>query len=133
MRQLEKAHGGLEKEVNKWKINIFEKVDALERQSTVMLRINDAFRSAIADHGLGRLEIGGCECALLMGNLPPELFPPAQLRTVIGEIRMPLQVGLGSYTVTTEGGFVRRLWRLWPLALTKYSTHQKFGNKGGGV
>lgn len=114
MRQLEKAHGGLEKEVNKWKINIFEKVDALERQSTVTLRINDAFRSAqqIMDWVASKLEDVSVRC------LPPELFPPAQLRTVIGEIRMPLQVGLGSYTVTTEGGFVRRLWPrdygLWP-------------------
>ena len=35
MRQLEKAHGALEKEVNRWKLNILEKVEVLERQSTV--------------------------------------------------------------------------------------------------
>jgi hypothetical protein len=46
MRQLEKNHGALEKEVNRWKLNILEKVEALERQSTVALRIEDAFRSA---------------------------------------------------------------------------------------
>jgi hypothetical protein len=46
MRQLEKAHGALAKEVNRWKLNILEKVEALERQSTVALRIEDAFRSA---------------------------------------------------------------------------------------
>ena len=42
MCQLEKAHGALEKKVNKWKINILEKVGALKRQSAFTLRIECA-------------------------------------------------------------------------------------------
>jgi hypothetical protein len=96
MCQLEKAHGALEKEVNKWKLNILEKLDTLERQSTFTLRIEDAFRSAqqTMDWVASKLEDVSVGLALLMvGNLPPELFPPAQLRAVIKEIRMSLQAG----------------------------------------
>jgi hypothetical protein len=99
--------------VNKWKINILGKVEALERQSTVTLRIEDAFRSAqqTMDWVASKLENLSVGLALLMvGNLPLELFPPAQLRTSRdkGNKDVPTS-GEGSYTVATEGG----LWRIY--------------------
>ena len=60
------------------------------------LRIEDAFRSAqqTMDWVTSKLEDVSVGLALLMvGNLPPDLFPPAQLRAVIKEIRMSLQAG----------------------------------------
>jgi hypothetical protein len=47
---------------------------------------------------------------LMVGNLPLELFPPAQLRTSRdkGNKDFPTS-GEGSYTVATEGG----LWRIY--------------------
>jgi hypothetical protein len=112
MRQLEKAHGALEKEVNRWKMNILEKVDALERQSTVTLRIEDAFWSAqqTMDWIASKLEDLSVGLALLMvGNLPPELFPPTQLRAVLKEIRMSLQAGWDLTPSLQKGD----LWKIY--------------------
>ena len=112
MRQLEKAHGALEKEVNKWKMNILEKVEALERQSTVALRIEDAFRSAqqTMDWVASKLEDLSVGLALLMvGNLPAELFPPTQLRAVLKEIMMSLQAGWDLTPSLQKGD----LWRIY--------------------
>ena len=80
--------------MNKWKRNILEKVDALERQFTVTLRIEDAFRCAqqTMDWVASKLEDVSVGLALLMvGNLPPEFFPPAQPLAVIKEIKMSLK------------------------------------------
>jgi hypothetical protein len=112
MRQLEKNHGALEKEVNRWKLNILEKVEVLERQSTVALRIEDAFRSAhqTMDWVASKLEDLSVGLALLMvGNLPPELFPPTQLRAVLKEIRMSLQAGWDLTPSLQKGD----LWRIY--------------------
>ena len=46
MQQLDKAYLALEKEVNRWKVNILETVNTLEPQFIMAKRIDEAFRSA---------------------------------------------------------------------------------------
>jgi hypothetical protein len=46
MQQLDKAHLEFEKEVNRWKVNMLETVNRLERQFIMASRIDEAFRSA---------------------------------------------------------------------------------------
>ena len=46
---------------------------------------------------------------LMVGNLPPELFPPTQLRAVLKEIRMSLQAGWDLTPSLQKGD----LWRIY--------------------
>jgi hypothetical protein len=46
MQQSNKAHMSLEKEFNRWKVNIVETVSSLERQMLLAARIDDAFWTA---------------------------------------------------------------------------------------
>lgn len=86
MRQLEKAHGALEKKENKWKIDIL--MHAFERQSTVTLRIEDDFRSAqqTMDWVASKLEdmsvgiAGSCLC-----------YPYSVLLEILACIMLPYQ------------------------------------------
>jgi hypothetical protein len=111
MRQLEKAHGALEKEVNRWKLNILEKVEALERQSTVALRIEDAFRSAqqTMNWVASKLENLSVGLALLMDT---EFTGVISSHSATSRVKINKDVSasrIGSYTVVTKGGSVEDL------------------------
>jgi hypothetical protein len=96
MQQLDKAHRALEKEVNRWRVNMIETMNSLECQFIMASRIDDAFRSAqrTLDWVRMTLEDFGVGLAMLaVGKLPPELFPPSRLRKVLKEIRPRLRAG----------------------------------------
>ena len=96
MQQLDKAHRALEKEVNRWRVNMLETVNSLEWQFIMGSRIDEAFRSAqrTLDWVRMTLEDFGVGLAMLaVGKLPPELFPPSRLRKVLKEIRPRLNAG----------------------------------------
>jgi hypothetical protein len=96
MQQLDKAHRALEKEVNRWKVNMLETMNSLEWKFIMASRIDDAFRSAqrTLDWVRMTLEDFGVGLAMLaVGKLPPELFPPSRLRKVLKEIRPRLNAG----------------------------------------
>ncbi|XP_057379621.1 uncharacterized protein LOC130701715 [Daphnia carinata] len=112
MQQLDRAHQSLEKEFNKWRQNVVSAVNALESQVIMTTRVDEAFRAAqrVLDWASMALEDIGIGFALLAtGNLPPELFPPTQLRSVLKEIRASLAMGWALTPALQNGD----LWRAY--------------------
>ncbi|XP_057367096.2 uncharacterized protein LOC130688124 [Daphnia carinata] len=112
MQQLDRAHQSLEKEFNKWRQNVVSAVNALESQVIMTTRVDEAFRAAqkVLDWASMALEDIGIGLALLAtGNLPPELFPPTQLRSVLKEIRASLAMGWALTSALQNGD----LWRAY--------------------
>ncbi|KZR98725.1 Uncharacterized protein APZ42_005729, partial [Daphnia magna] len=94
--QLERAHQTLEKELNRAKINFVNAMNVLERQSIVTARVDEAFRAAHRLLEWTKMTLDDISIGLALlasGRLPPEMFTPAQLRTVLSEIRSSLASG----------------------------------------
>ncbi len=82
MQQLQKAHLALDKEINRWKVNVTESVNSLELMILMTAKIDDAFRSAQQTMDWVRMAVEDVSIGLAVlatGILPPELFPPSQL------------------------------------------------------
>ncbi len=112
MQQLNKAHMSLEKEFNWWKVNIVETVSSLERQMLLVARIDDALRTAQQTMDWVRMTLEDVRVSLALlatGKLPPELFPPSQLRIVLKDIRSRLTTGWDLTPALQTGD----LWRAY--------------------
>jgi hypothetical protein len=112
MQQSNKAHMSLEKEFNRWKVNIVETVSSLERQMLLAARIDDAFWTAQQTMDWVRMTLEDVSIGLALlatGKLPPELFPPSQLRIVLKDIRSRLTTGWDLTPALQTGD----LWRAY--------------------
>ena len=112
MQQLNKAHLSLEKEINRWKVNVVETVNSLERRMLMSARMDDAFRSAQRTMDRVRMTLEDVSIGLAVlatGKLPPELFPPSQLRAVLKDIRSSLTAGWDLTPALQTGD----LWRAY--------------------
>ncbi|KAK4037593.1 hypothetical protein OUZ56_029624 [Daphnia magna] len=110
--QLERAHQTLEKELNRAKINFVNTMNVLERQSIVTARVDEAFRAAHQLLEWTKMTVDDISIGLALlasGRLPPEMFPPAQLRTVLSEIRSSLASGWALTPALQRGD----LWRAY--------------------
>lgn len=114
----------LEKELNRWKQALTNNLADLERQMALNLRIDDAFDSARRVLGWAQqtLDDLGVGLALLAaGKLPPEVFPPHQLKKILKEIQAALPQGWTLSPLLDEGN----LWRAYQEAQVVTAAHSQ--------
>ncbi|KZS20397.1 Uncharacterized protein APZ42_012914 [Daphnia magna] len=110
--QLEQAHQTLEKESNRAKINFVNAMNVLEHQSIVTGKVDEDFRAVHRLLEWTKMTVDDISIGLALlasGRLSPEMFPRAQLRTVLSEIRSFLASGWALIPALQRGD----LWRAY--------------------